>query len=436
MRLLKAERESLRETFYSGRHESGLEVLVNPKKGFSKTIAILATRFGSVDNRFANGSGEVCLPDGLAHFLEHELLTKKTGDISERFARSGAHANAGTGFTSTSFYFSCTRALNANLSLLLELVFKPYFSEEHIRKEQSVIRQEIRMYEDSPDWRLYTNLLESLYHRHPIRVDIAGTEESIEKIDAHNLDHAYRTFYHPSNMILILVGEVDPDKISKQVDRCLARLDFAAAPDIRRVPAREPKGIVRREVTEHHPVSQPKILIGYKDPTPPIGGRELLEREVRMNMLLQLMFGGSAHLYQEFYESGLIDDSFSASYSADGGTGFTVVGGDTDSPDELRGALRSALRRHRRTGLDESAFRRVRQRLMGKFFFGFNSPESTASTLLGFWNKGSDVWDYPEVVRSTELGDLEQALEERLQSRYSATSQVLPDGTANGSAPQ
>lgn len=446
MHLTESLRPSVRETFFSGTHESGLEVLLNPKPGFSRQIAILATRFGSLHGQYvrhdrfvdrgpagggtAGGGTAVSLPGGLAHFLEHELFTKKSGDISARFARYGAVANAGTGFTSTSYYVSCTQALQQNLELLFELVFRPYFDEENVRRERRVIEQEIRLYGDNPDWRLYMNLLESLYHRHPIRIDIAGTEETIAGIDTAVLEEAYRTFYHPSNMILIVAGNVAPERTADHVEELLASMQFGPAPAIHRLLPEEPREIVRPVFRESHAVGQAKTLLGYKDPEPPARGPATVSREVRMNMLLHVLFGCSASAYQRLYDAGLIDDSFNVSYSSDDGCGLATLGGDTDEPERLCDAVRTEIERVRRAGFDPQDLERTRQKLLGRFFFGFNSPESTASTLLNFWNKGSHVWDYPETVTGTTTEHLEQLLESQVQPRYSAASHVVPDSSS------
>jgi len=418
---------SVRETFLSGRHRSGLEVRINPKRGFTRKLAVLGTRFGSVDNRYRCGGGSFDLPDGLAHFLEHQLFTKEGGDVFERFARSGASANAGTGFTQTSYYFSCTRSFRSNLDLLLKFVFTPYFSEANVRKEQGIIGQEILMYQDSPDWRIFMNLLEALYVRHPIRVDIAGTVESIAAITPEILTQAYRAFYHPSNMVLVVVGDLDPDEVVDRVERCLAARRIPRAPRIERLVTREGRGVHRRRISQALAVSQPKLLVGFKDMEPPAEGPETVRREIEGNMLLQLMFGKGTDAYQSLYAEGLIDDSFGASYTADRGFGFSAMGGDTDHPDRLEEAIRRVIRTARRRGIRKEDFHRIRRKLLGKFFFGVNSPESTAMTILSFWMKGCNPADYPATVRSIRLEHLEAHLGRLFDARNSAVSTILPD---------
>lgn len=441
MRLIETFRPGIAEAIHSGMHECGLEILVNRKAGFSRQIAILGARFGSIDSvvrtapegTSAKGDHEN-LPQGLAHFLEHELFAKKSGDIGKRFARLGASANAATGFTSTSYFFSCTRALRENLELLGELVFDPYFCPATVRKERDVIAQELRMYEDCPDWRVYTNLLGSLFHRHPIRFDIAGTEASIESITPEVLERAYRTYYHPSNLILILTGDVDPDEIDGIVDSLIGSRTFGDALPIDRSIPHEPVEAVCDHRGERGDVAQPKVLVGYKDASPPNCGRAILEREVRRNLLVHLLFGSSSDLYQELYDDGLVDDSFGASYSIDRGAGLTVLGGDTDQPERLVEKLREGIASAQRSGIVESDFERTRRRLLGRFFFGFNSPESTASTLLSAWSKEVPVWEYPDVVAATTRDDMDHQLADAFSEASASVSTLLP-ATGGAGAP-
>jgi predicted Zn-dependent peptidase len=394
--------------------------------GFSRKLAVLGTRFGSIDNRFRLDGRTVELPDGLAHFLEHELFTKEDGDVFEQFARSGASANAGTGFTQTSYYFSCTRDFASNLELLLRFVFTPYFSDENVRKERGIIGQEIRMYEDSPDQRIFMNLMEALFVRHPVRIDIAGTVESISRITPEILAEAYRIFYHPSNMVLVVVGDVDPSSVARDVERVLGTRSFGPPPAVRRAPFDEPRSARLRSTKQSFLVSQPKMLIGFKDPDPPGTGRERVRREIESSLLLQILVGRGSDLHRSLYREGLIDDSFGASYSADVGVGFAVMGGDTDHPDRLAEAIRAGIRSARRKGIVREDFTRIRRKLHGKFYFGVNTPDATAMTSMSFWMKRFPMADYPGLLRSVRREHVEARLRRLFDARGSAVSVVRP----------
>ena len=175
----------LKETLYKARLDCGLDILVWPKRGFNKKFAICSTWFGSVNNRFldpATGQDQR-IPDGIAHFLEHKLFETADGDVFDEFARLGASPNATTSFTTTSYFFSCTDRFEESLATLLGFVQDPYFTVEAVEKERGIITQEIRMYDDHPDWQVFFGLLEGLFQLHPTRIDIAGTSETIQAID-------------------------------------------------------------------------------------------------------------------------------------------------------------------------------------------------------------------------------------------------------------
>jgi predicted Zn-dependent peptidase len=260
------ENKLLKEKIFWQKVEPGLEVFVLPKRGYNKKYATFATRFGSIDSHFVvEGEGqELVVPDGVAHFLEHKLFEEKEGNVFDRFAKLGASSNAFTNFTNTAYLFSSTDNFEECLEILLDFVQQPYFTEENVEKEKGIIEQEIRMYEDNPQWRIFFNLLAALYQKHPVRKDIAGTVESIRQIDKDVLYQCYRTFYHPSNMAVFVVGDVDPDKTMKQVADNIARHGHAPLGEIKRFYPQEGPNLAEKFVSQELVVSQPIINLGIK----------------------------------------------------------------------------------------------------------------------------------------------------------------------------
>lgn len=220
--------EQLQEELYYEKLANGLDVYILPKRGFNKTYATFTTKYGSVDNHFIPLGKEefVKVPDGIAHFLEHKLFEKEDGDVFQQFSRQGASANAFTSFTRTAYLFSSTSNVELNLETLMDFVQEPYFTEKTVEKEKGIIGQEITMYDDNPDWRLYFGLIENLYQNHPVKIDIAGTIDSISHITKDMLYECYNTFYHPSNMLLFVVGPVDVEKIMNQIKENQAKKPF------------------------------------------------------------------------------------------------------------------------------------------------------------------------------------------------------------------
>ena len=290
--------DQLRETLYYERMANGLDVYVLPKPGFQKTYATFSTKYGSIDNRFRVGGGEVHeVPDGIAHFLEHKMFEEPEGDVFAKFASRGASANAFTSFDRTVYLFSATEHILDNLRTLLDFVQNPYFTDENVEKEKGIIGQEIKMYQDQPDWRSYFGLIGAMYNVHPIRIDIAGTIESISRITKETLYTCYRTFYHPSNMMVFVVGGVNPEEVFELVRENQSGKTIEPQGQIDRLFDMEPAEVRERRKETILPVALPKCLFGFKEDAPAVAGDDM----VRQELLTRLVFDnileiGRAHV--------------------------------------------------------------------------------------------------------------------------------------------
>ncbi len=419
----------LEESLYRYKVYPGMEVYVLPKPGYLKKYAIFSTRFGSIDNRYrVEGTEETQqLPDGVAHFLEHKLFEDERGNVFDRFAKLGASANAFTSFTNTTYLFSCTSFFRENLELLLDFVQEPYFTEETVQKEQGIIGQEIQMYEDHPQWKIFKNLLGALYREHPVRRDIAGSLESIAQITPELLYRCYRTYYHPSNMAVFVVGDVDPEEVAEQVQTNLNRHSYRTLGGIQRFYPQEPRGVNRPRVSEELTVSEPIIFIGFKDPgVDKLEGDQLLMQEIIMELLLEIIFGHSEPLYNQLYQEGLIDDRFEAGYTAEKTYGYALIGGETRDPEELCRRVLEAIAEARRGGIPREQFERHRRNLQGSYIRQFNSLEFIANNFLGYRFKGSDFFRFPELLHQVTPEQITAALAENLAVDYHAVSIIYP----------
>ena len=419
----------LQETLFSYRIYPGLQLYVLPKAGYQNKYAAFSTRFGSIDNRFrVDGAGEaVKVPEGVAHFLEHKLFEDERGNVFDRFAALGASSNAFTSFTHTTYLFSTTDHFPQCLELLLDFVQEPYFTDESVSKEQGIIAQEIRMYEDNPDWRAFFDLLQSLYRDHPVREDIAGTVESISGITPDLLYQCYRRFYHPSNMALFVVGDLDPDKVHRQVADNIARHSYRELGEIIRLYPDEPEAVPRSRVTREMVVSEPLFSLGFKDAAAAgLEGEALLRREAAMEVLLDMIFGPSEPLFNGLYEDLLIDDSFDADYTAELSYAYVLIGGATRDPDRLYERIMAAIEEAKEKGPGEEQFERHRRNLLGSFMRRFNSLEFIAHNYLAYRFRGSDLFRYPAVLQQVSLEEVRALLEELLVSEKHALSLILP----------
>ncbi|NMA92487.1 MAG: insulinase family protein [Firmicutes bacterium] len=406
-----------------------MELYVLPKPGYIKKYAIFSTRFGSIDNRYRveGGEGIQELPDGVAHFLEHKLFEDERGNVFDRFASLGASANAFTSFTNTTYLFSCTSFFEENLELLLDFVQEPYFTEETVQKEQGIIGQEIQMYADHPRWKVFTNLLGALYQEHPVRRDIAGSLESIAQINPELLYRCYQTYYHPSNMAVFVVGDLEPGRVAEQVQENLSRRPYRPLGEIERFYPEEPPEIKERRVTAELTVSNPIIYIGFKDPeVDKLGGEELFRQEIIMELLMEILFGHSEPLYNQLYQEGLIDAQFEAGYTAEQTYGYALIGGESRDPEELYRRILEAIEEMQKKGISREQFERHRRNILGGFIRRFNSLEFIAYNFLGYRFKGIDLFRFPELLQQVTLGQVTAALEKNLAERYHAVSIINP----------
>nr|WP_027725994.1 pitrilysin family protein [Tuberibacillus calidus] len=420
--------ERLQETVYRHVLDNGLTVCVLPKKGFHKTYATFTTQYGSIDNHFKPFYSEHWLqvPDGIAHFLEHKMFEQPDGtDVFQVFSRQGAESNAFTTFTRTSYLFSSTSHVEKNIETLLNFVQEPGFTEQSVEKEKGIIGQEIRMYNDNPDWRVYFGLIENLYHTHPVRVDIAGTVSSISHITKDLLLDCYRTFYHPSNMVLFVVGPVDPEKIIALVEANQQAKNYDDAPPIERRYPDEPKTAYQKESVLKMAVQTPKCMIGFKEGRVHREGGDLLRHELAVQILLEVMFGKSSENYQALVDEGLIDDSFSFEYTEEHEFGFSAVGGNTEDPDRLSERLLEIVRAAKSGALDEESLHRVRKKKIGSFLKALNSPEFIANQYTRYFFNKMNLFDTVSALEKLTADDLVTVLNDHFKEEAFSQCKVV-----------
>jgi predicted Zn-dependent peptidase len=420
--------DQLNETLYHETLDNGLQIYILPKVGFNKTYATFTTKYGSIDNHFSPlGKDEPQkVPDGIAHFLEHKLFEKEDGDVFQDFSKQGASANAFTSFTRTAYLFSSTTNVKQNLTTLIDFVQDPYFTEKTVEKEKGIIGQEIRMYDDNPDWRLYFGTIENMYANHPVKIDIAGTVESIAEITEDMLYTCYETFYHPSNMLLFVVGPVDPKEIMKLIKENQSGKEFAPKEEIKRVFAEEPLESAKKKNVINMTVQTPKCLVGFKEKNPTRTGKEKLKYELSVNLLLDFMFGQSSDHYEELYNEGLINQSFSFDYTEEMGFGFSLIGSDTQDPDALADRLLQIVQSFKKASVSAETLDRVRKKKIGGFLRSLNSPEYIANQFTRYQFNEMNLFDIVSVYEELTKDDLETVLHEHFDEKGFTVCQIKP----------
>lgn len=414
--------EEINEKIYKGRSNKGLKVVYVPKEGYSKQFAIFSTNYGSINNKFIPIGGEdfIELPEGIAHFLEHKLFEEEGRDISNEFSKLGASDNAFTSFTETSYIFSSTDNFYESLELLVEMVQNPYLTDENVEKEKGIITQEINMYKDDPGWNVYFNLLKNLYINHPVKMDIAGTVESINKITKEDLTTAYDTFYHPNNMILFLIGDLDYDKIIDRVNK--VEKEYTKDHSIVNEKIDEPNKIVRQKSVDKMPVPTPIYYIGYKDIDVGYSGREKVKKDLVTNILLDSMFGTSSKFYNDLYNEGVIDSSFGAQYSGSRDYGHTVFVGEGDNAELVYEKIKNYLSKPVEENISIQSFERIKKKTLGRFLMGLNSIESIATSFVSLYYDDFLLFDFQELVESIEYEDIARRYEEHFDDSLSSIS--------------
>lgn len=400
--------ETLKETLFHEKMDNGLEVYVLPKLGFEKTYGLFSTKFGAIDTTFVPLDGEqmIKVEDGIAHFLEHKMFDMDGTDASDEFAKLGASTNAFTSSSRTAYLFNTTTNEYQCIELLLDFVQKLDITKESVEKEKGIISQEIKMYDDDPDWQVYFGSIQNLYNNHPVAIDIAGTVETVTNTDKEMLETCYNTFYHPSNMMLFVVGNIDADKTMDVIRENQAKKDFKIANQIVVQENKEPMEVKTKENVLTMDVEMNKIIVSIKvndifdDP------KEKIKRELSINLLFDLLFSKSAKLYNNWLNKGIINDSFSASFTQERDYAFIQIGCDCDDYETLKDHLLELINNFNNLKIDEKDFERIKKKNIGLFINLFNSPESIANLFSRYYFEGTIALNLVDEVANITLDDI------------------------------
>ena len=398
---------SIGESYVRVQHPSGLKIYIMEKAQYSSAYAIFGTKYGSIDTVFsANGGEKVTVPEGIAHFLEHKLFESEDGDAFTRYAKTGASANAFTSFDRTCYLFSCSDRFYDNLEILLDFVQSPYFTSGTVQKEQGIIGQEIRMYDDSPSWRVMFNMLENMYHNHPVKIDIAGTVESIAQIDDKLLYKCYDTFYNPANMFICIAGNVDTDRVLKQIEDSIKEKEPVV---IERGIIDEPKTVVSNYVEQSLAVALPMFCLGFKQKIDtPI---RRLKSKVCISLLLEIICGDSSPLYAQLVNEGYINDEFSAEYFNGHGYAAVVFEGESKDPKYVAEAIKKEIKKLRENGIDKKLFSAVKCGMYGDAIRRFNNVDGIAMQLVECAMFDYDLFEEIKLLKTVTADDVYKRLD-------------------------
>lgn len=394
------------ESYVKAVHPSGLKIYILEKPQYNSSYAIFGTKYGSIDTCFAVNDEKVSVPEGIAHFLEHKLFESEDGDAFTKYAETGASANAFTSFDRTCYLFACSDRFYDNLAILLDFVQSPYFTAQTVSKEQGIIGQEIRMYDDSPDWRVTFNMLGAMYKNHPVKIDIAGTVESIAQIDDKLLYSCYNTFYNLSNMFICIAGNVNTEKVLAQINGALKPSEPV---EITRIGCDEPDTVQKNFVSQKMAVAYPMFCLGFKEPVS--APERTVKEKVATALLLEIIAGDASPLYKRLINAGLINDEFGFEYFTGHGYAAAMFEGESSDPEKVAAEIKAEIERIKTDGIDKKLFSAVRCGMYGDAVRSFNSVESITMNLVNCAMFDCGLFDELKYLKSITAEDVLKRLQ-------------------------
>lgn len=405
------EYKNIKETVFQEIFDNGLSLKIIPKKGYKKTFVCLGTNYGSLTNIFKpyNENDYQEMPLGIAHFLEHKMFEKEDeSDVSNKFAELGLEVNAYTDYTETVYLFYGSSNLEEGINLLLDFVQKPYFNKESIENEKGIIKQELLMYLDSPKERLHNGLMENMFKKYPLRYDVGGTVESIYNITPELLYKCHNTFYHPSNMSLVIVGDVDPLYIRDIVLENQSKKQFINDLIIDRKFNFEDEMVNNKTSSINMDVVRPKVTIGIKLPHQEYQKNEAMMIELMLKIIMEIKIGPSSNYYQELIDNELISGGIGYSVFLDGNAGYLKLRADSNKPEELKEELKKFLLSLSNIKINEEEFLRFKKAVLGSFLKELNDPEFIATSFIEYDFKNCDLFSSISLIEKLEIEDIKK----------------------------
>ena len=397
----------VKEKLYVEKLPNGLTVMIIPKKGIQKKYVIWGTNYGSNDSKFIvpGETEETEVPKGVAHFLEHKMFEQESGINSlDTLTALGVDANAYTTNDHTAYLFECTENFYPALDELMDYVQHPYFTDANVEKEKGIIGQEIMMYDDYPEWKVYLNAMEAMYHEHPVKLDITGTIETISHIDKEILYKCYNTFYNPSNMAMVICGDFEPEKLLEEVKKRL--IDKKANGEIKRIYPVEKEDIVKEKIEQNMDVSQPLFAIGIKDKL--ADTKERVRKHIAIEILLNMIIGKSSNLYKELYDEGLLFAVPSLDYEFARGYAHILITGQSTEPEKVYEKFKKTVAEMKVSPINSNEFNRIKKRIYGDYVKEYNDVEDIARMFLADYFKEINSFDYLEEISTINEQYVEQ----------------------------
>lgn len=402
----------LKEKLYVEKLENGLTIMILPRKTTQKKYAMWGVNFGSIDNHFINpdNNKEIKIPDGVAHFLEHKMFEQENGVNSlDALSSLGVDANAYTTNDYTTYLFECTDNFYEALDELMDYVQHPYYTDENVEKEKGIIGQEINMYDDYPTWKVYMNAMECLYHNNPVKLDIAGTIESITPITKETLYDCYNTFYTPSNMLMVITGDFEPEKLIQEIKNRIVKNENKG--EIKRIYPKEPEEINKEKIEAVMDVNNPIFVIAIKDKTLE-NETEQVKKHIAIEILLNIIAGKSSKLYKKLYEKGIVMSPLDLDYEFSKQYAHIAISGQSNEPEKVMEELKKEIEKLKKEGLEKQQFERIKKKIYGDYITEYNDISGVARMLMADYFKGINSFEYIEKHKQVTKEYAEKILRE------------------------
>lgn len=390
---------------------NGIEVYICRKRGFTKKIGMFGTKYGSIHNDFIDitTGKRTNVPDGIAHFLEHKLFEQEGSNALDLFSKEGISSNAYTSFDHTVYYFETIDKFEKALGMLIKLVKTPYFTEENVQKEQGIIGQEISMYDDDPNFNVYFNTLRAMYINHPVRIDIAGTIDSISHIDKDVLYKCYNTFYNPNNMFIVIVGDVEVENTMNIIEENLKLYKTNVISEkVMKFSVDEPINIAQKRLEKNMGLYMPQISIGYK--LVPVEKEEIIKREEIADIVSKMFFSRSSNFFQEEYNKGNISDNIEFMYEGSKEFSHVIISTLSSKPDEIEKDIFEYINKLKDEEIDLKLFENIKRSKIGQNIVASENLNSSYRRIIDSILNESKLFYDIEVLKKVTVKDIKNFL--------------------------
>ncbi len=404
--------KKLGENTFSTTLDNGLKVYICKKDGYKKKIGLFGTKYGSVINDFVNitNGKRTKVPDGIAHFLEHKLFEKEGANALDLFSKMGVSSNAYTSFDQTVYFFETSEKFEESIEMLVKLIKEPYFTDENVAKEQGIIGQEISMYDDDPTFMVYFNALRAMYHKNPVRIDIAGTIESISHITKELLYTCYNTFYSPQNMFFIVVGDVDVDSTIELIENNIKKYESKNIPNTEVVTYSEdePKDIVQKEIVQNMDIYLPQLCVGYKLDV--VKGKDIVKNECIIDIISDMYFSKQSDFFEKEYNEGKVNESIDIQYEGSNTFSHVIISTTSTKIDEVGNDIVEYIEKIKNEPIDEELFETIKRKKIGELILLSDNLTVSYRRIIDSILNNTDVYSDIELIENISVKDIKDFL--------------------------